>query len=349
MAFRTLIVGLGPAGLGLHLRVLQRLRAARQPNPLFGSGPVVLWDPVKAGLSATYDGTVLADDLAEVARLTPPADTVVHLCTPPSARLGCLETLAAVGFRRFLVEKPLAPDTRTMEAIDALRREGRLELVVVAQWLDSVLSEELHRLVQEGEHGRLHELHFTQLKPRFSRTLQSPSHATALQVELPHSIGVALRLAGRAELLDARLTDMEVGETVVPYMGSAHVRLHHASGVLTGILSDLTAPVRERRVELRFGEAVAVGHYAVSQDDCYAHLELRLPGGPVVYRRSFPDDSLARFLTRSYQRLLDGDDLEDDFTLNVHVVRLLDQATRAATADGSWTGLERIDEVTNVR
>jgi predicted dehydrogenase len=341
---RTLIVGLGSAGTGLHLPVVERLRATATSSPLFAEAPIVLHDPrgMPGGLAG--HGVALAGSLTEAARLAPPGETVVHLCTPPSARLQPLSELAALGFRRFLVEKPLALDDATARRIDRLRRDLGLEMVVVAQWLDSSLTRRLEELIRGGALGRLRELTFVQLKPRFLRTLRSPGQATAFEVELPHSVSVALRLAGDARLLRAGVSDMEVGDVVVRHMGAAHVVLGHDGGVVTRATSDLTAPMRERRVELRFTGGRAVGHYAVSREDCHAQLEVRLPGRP-ARRRVFPDDSLARFTAGAYRRFREGDDLDADLALNLRVAALLGEATRRGTVrHGAPGAQEAADE-----
>jgi hypothetical protein len=81
---RSLIIGLGKSGAGLHLPVLLRLPGTRVP--------VVGVDP--AGVP-DVPGLLAAPSIVDAARLLDPRDTVVHVCTPPTARVRVLTELAA--------------------------------------------------------------------------------------------------------------------------------------------------------------------------------------------------------------------------------------------------------------
>lgn len=318
---RTLIVGLGHAGIDLHWSVLRRLRPDRE---LFAPGPAYGFDPRPAAAPPAGSDLVRLASLADAARVLDPAGTVVHLCTPPVARLDLLRTLADLGFRRILVEKPLAVDLAAAEAIAALRRDARLDLTVVAHWLDSALTVRTAELVRSGRLGELRSISFVQRKPRLRRTLIRAGHPTAFDAELPHSVGVALRLAGDAELVDAGWSDMEVGEVRIPRMGTARLVARHAGGERTEIFSDLTSPVRERRITVELTDGRIVGHYPGSQDDDYAHL--RLCTDRQETRSVFKDDSLTTFLRRVYRQYVEGADGTPEFGLNMRVATLLSEA-----------------------
>jgi predicted dehydrogenase len=321
---RTLIVGLGHAGLDLHWPVLRRLRESAGDRDLFASGPVYGFDLREHTAPPPGEDLVPVRSLAEAARLLDPAETVVHLCTPPVARLDLLHSLADLGFRRILVEKPLATDVTSAESIADLRRSAGLDLTVVAHWLDSALTARCAELVRSGRLGELRAISFVQRKPRLSRTIMTHGHPTAFDAEVPHSLGVALRLAGDARLLDASWTDMQAGDQLVPRMGTARLVARHSDGAHTEIFSDLTSPVRERRVTFELSGGRVVGHYPSSQDDDHAHLRL------VVDRRElrsiFRDDSLANFLRRVYRRYVEGRDGSEEFALNMRVATLLGEA-----------------------
>jgi predicted dehydrogenase len=321
---RTLIVGLGHAGLDLHWKVLRRLRESAGDRDLFASGPVYGFDLWEHTAPLPGEDLTPVRSLAEAARLLDPAETVVHLCTPPVARLDLLHSFADLGFRRILVEKPLATDLASAEAIADLRRSAGLDLTVVAHWLDSALTARCAELIRSGRLGELRAISFLQRKPRLTRTIMTHGHPTAFDAELPHSLGVALRLAGDARLLDASWSDMQVGDQLVPRMGTARLVTRHDSGAHTEIFSDLTSPVRERRVTFDLTGGRVVAHYPGSQDDDYAHLRL------VVDRRElrsvFRDDSLASFLRRVYRQYAEGRDGSAEFELNMRVATLLSEA-----------------------
>lgn len=351
---QTFVIGLGRAGAGLHVSVLSRLRERAAVRQLFAERPLVVCDPRFAAPRELQEalrswgvpgwephGTVLADSVSGATRLLDPERTVIHLATPPAVRLEIIEQLAREGFRKILVEKPLALDERMLAGIERVRHHWGLHLVVVAHWLVSALTARLHELVRSTVLGELRSMSFLQCKPRFSRSLATGNHPTAFDVEPPHSVAVALRLAGAARLSDAGCTDMVVGDTVLPRLGGARLTLQHDCGVRTEIISDLTSPVRQRRVVLQFDSGLAIGHYPGSQDDDHAQLSIvahsASPGLPyddpeasvVAPSRSvFSDDALATFLVRAYRRFSASEGDEAEFALHAAGARLLCAAKR---------------------
>jgi predicted dehydrogenase len=332
---RTFIVGLGRAGMELHWPVLRGLRE-RSPW-LFGGDPPLALDAQDKRAAAANAGLVPVSSLSEARRLTDPANTIVHVCTPPTARLDLLRRLSAAGFRQIVMEKPLAADAATLAEIDRVRQEAELNMVVVAHWLDSALTRRLIELTRTGELGPLRAISVTQLKPRLRRTLGSTGHPTAFDVELPHSVGVALRIAGDAKVATAELTDMRVGRLVVPGMGSARLSIDHDTGPRTTIFSDLASPVRERRIELEFADGRAIGHYPGGEDDHFAHLTVARGVGlsAGVTADVFPDDALSTFFTRVYEEFADGLSFDEEFWLATRVVELLDDAKADAVLTGA--------------
>ncbi|MEW2118900.1 hypothetical protein AB0945_27630 [Streptomyces sp. NPDC005474] len=329
---RTLIIGLGRAGLGLHWAVLRRLRAAGEHPDLFDPAPVLTLDPLAPAAPPRGEELRSVSSVAQARGLLDPERTVVHLCTPPVARLGLLRELAGAGFRRIIVEKPLAVERGAVHDILDLVRTERLRLAVVAPWLASSLTARLARLVEEGELGELRSIDVRQSKPRMSRTLAADGHPTAFDVEPPHSLGVCLRLAGDAVLTGAELSDMHIGDTVVPGMGRAELVLRH-QGATSRIVSDLTAPIRERRVQLGFTEGLAVAHYPGAEDDHYAQLRFSRTGHAETWE-VFPDDALSTYFVDTYRALGDGTALEPQLRLASRVVELLADAKEASSRSG---------------
>ncbi|MHC0432825.1 Gfo/Idh/MocA family protein [Streptomyces sp. O3] len=325
---RTLIVGFGRAGHGLHWSVLRRLRTMDRCAGLFSELPPVVYDSDPHSAQLADPGVLAVPSLEQARELLDPKDTIVHLCTPPTHRLGPLTELADLGFDRILVEKPLVATVDELPAIDALRRARDLKLMVVAHWLESALTRRLRTLVAGGELGELETVFIAQRKPRITRTLGTFGHPTAFDVELPHSVGVVLSLAGDAKTAGAELDDMRVKGNVVPDMGSAQLLLEHHSGVRTEIISDLASPIRERVIRLGFSRGWAVGHYPISESDDYAHLDTSADG--LVPHSVFRDDSLARFLVRAYEQFTSDADLDPGFQLNARVTTVLAEAKEHA-------------------
>ncbi|MFF9127653.1 Gfo/Idh/MocA family protein [Streptomyces sp. NPDC014889] len=322
--FRTLIVGLGRAGAGLHLPALDRMRQRTPAGTLLAEAPVVAVDPAPPALLAP--GVRPVPTLERARDELDSERTVVHVCTPPEGRDVVIGRLARLGFVNLVVEKPLAVDVDQLARVEELCRGHRLRLVMVAQWLASSLTRRLEEYVAGGEFGALREIRIVQRKPRFSRSLATTGHPTAFDVEVPHGLGVALRLAGPARLTGASWSDLAADGVVRPRMGSATLTLAHERGPSTRIASDLTAPVRERRITCEFAEATVVGHYPVSQDDGYAQLSVSGPGRAT--REVFPDDAFAQFLLGAYRRFADGGPSAGDADTGAEAVRLVDAAKR---------------------
>ncbi|MBF9069798.1 Gfo/Idh/MocA family oxidoreductase [Streptacidiphilus fuscans] len=351
---RTLVVGLGRAGAGLHLPVLAKARA-QQPH-LFAPGPVVGVDPHAAPTTggdaeSDADGALrIAESLHAARRLLSPDKTVVHVCTPPLGRPEVIRDLLGVGFRKLLLEKPVAAGTD--ELTEVVRQMGRpgVQVAVVEPWSASTLTERLARLVSSEADprgtrlGSLRQISVVQNKPRFQRSLTTYGHPTAFDVETPHALGVVLHLAGDAEVTYASCTDMVLQGRVLPRMGSCSVQLHHRGGVRSEIRSDLTSPVRERRITLQFDHGTVIGHYPADSADDHAQLRLVTPGSASPPKQVFRDDAFTAFLLRAYADFDGEGPPAEAFTRQVRTVELLAEAKRRCDS-GLTAELRLIDEV----
>ncbi|MDQ0809025.1 putative dehydrogenase [Streptomyces sp. B3I7] len=340
---RTLLLGLGRAGAGLHLPVLARARATHPE--LFAGRPVVGVDPGPRPLpgggppGAGGDRLVVADSLQRARRCLDPAVTVVHLCTPPAVRGALLEEAAHLGYRRFVVEKPLAADRAALRRVRDVVDRHALRVEVVSPWLHSALTDRLAALLADA--GQVRSVAVTQDKARFRRSLTGGSHRHAFEVEVPHALGVLLRLLGDGEVCAASWTDLRLGERVVPHMGGARLALRHRGGARGMVDCDLTSPVRRRRITVDTADGVRlVGHYPVAQDDDVARLDVWRDGRRA--RELFEDDALRRCLVAAYRRFA-GDDppgTADGLWVHARTVELLDDARHLA-AGGTLPRLPR--------
>lgn len=323
-ALDTLIVGAGRAGRGLHLAAVLRARELCAGEPVFALRPPVAVDPIVARHSARSTADILdvVDDVRDVAN---PADTVVHICVPPLSHAAALRAVAEAGFRKVLVEKPLVTWLPEMETVDRLVSSYDLDIGVVSPWLSSSLTLKLRDIIRGELLGNLCALRIEQDKPRFSRTRTRGNHPTAFEVEIPHSLSLALLLGGReAEVTHATCEDMRIGASVMPALGGASLTVQHRSGVLTEIRSDLTSPIRQRKLTARFDEGTVVGHYSVGSDDHYAQLELTRSGCSPQPREVFVDEPFPRLVTQWYRYYAGiGARPTSDLEFNRDVVKLL--------------------------
>ncbi|MFH8934051.1 Gfo/Idh/MocA family oxidoreductase [Streptomyces griseosporeus] len=353
---QPLVVGLGRSGTGLHIRTLARLaeRTAAAGDPLV-TLPAVGCDPRADRLrtAAALRGTTVVATLEEALRHLDPATVVAHVCTPPRLRYALVAELAAHGVRRMIVEKPLAASPGELDALIRLHDEAGLALVPVAHWTGSRLAHRLRALVRGERLGRLRRITVDQHKPRFLRSLTSDEHDSALDVEIPHSLALALDLAGPAALHAAHCWDLRCEDRALPRMGGAHLELAHTSGVTTLLRSDLGAPVRQRSVVCAFDHGTATAHFPLSEDDDHAQLvvtpadrtsaaeadESVTPAGRTDAPEAdepthlvFRDDALTDFLEDAYRAFRSGTTGTTGFTLACATARLLDAAREHVAA-----------------
>src|SRR5947209_14098269 len=340
----TVIVGFGNAGRGLHLRSLLHARRLCKGEPIFATSRIAAVDPrlyVKpraredqtVSLARTLDGVADAD----------PGTTVAHVCTPPRARVDTLERLSARGYSRIICEKPVAGSLGDLHQMLRIITDHGMDVAVVSPWLSSTLTLRLRDMIASEELGGLKSVRIVQRKPRFTRTRDKLDHPTAFEVELPHSMGVALHLAGRdATVVDASSSAMQVDGSTYPHMGGAGAVLEHPSGVRTTIECDLTAPVRERSIELKLEHGTVIGSYPVG-DDTYAQLRVQREGEPAGGREIICDDQLAKMMIEWYSYFAGlGPRPVSDLRFNVEVMDTIAEAKRAA-------GIEDVERIIQAR
>jgi predicted dehydrogenase len=328
----TLILGFGNSGRALHLRSLLHAHRLCKGEPVFATSPIVAVDPAMyAKARARADGSVVLVRSLDQVEGIEPADTVAHVCTPPATRVAVLRQLSARGYRRIVCEKPVAGSVEDLHEVLKIVEEEELDVAVVSPWLSSTLTLALSEAIDLATLGRLKTIEIEQLKPRFTRTRDKVDHPTAFEIEVPHSMGVALHLGGtQAEVVSAGSSDMVLDGVAYPHLGRASVELKHRGGVSTVIDCDLTAPVRKRSIELTFERGTVLGHYPVG-DDTYAQLQVMPEDGPARERELLLDDQLAKMMVDWYTHYADlGPRPVSDLRFNVLVTDTIAAAKRAA-------------------
>ncbi|HST62210.1 MAG TPA: Gfo/Idh/MocA family oxidoreductase, partial [Longimicrobium sp.] len=142
----AVIVGLGRAGLGLHIPVLEKIRHDSAAASPFGA-VVGLVDPMEAGTRRAlhrleydygYDrrGISCATSLAELTGVDPD-HTIVHICTPAEDHVSALRDATEAGFRRIIVEKPCAANTAEVDEMRRIAERTGAQIAVINPYLYS--------------------------------------------------------------------------------------------------------------------------------------------------------------------------------------------------------------------
>lgn len=348
----AVIVGLGRAGLGLHVPVLEKIRRDGAGASPFGS-VVGLVDSVEGGIKRAlhrleydygYDprrvscGTSLAD-LTDV----DPDETIVHICTPADDHASALRAATDAGFRRIIVEKPCASNTADVDEMQRIADRTGASIAVINPYLYSrSVASCKDKIRQMGRQP--HYLEFEMSKPRTTPTLAGRSKPeSVMDVELPHQIATALHLteASRYRVLRAEVRHMHYRETdadpcqVVRNMGLGIIvlELDECVAVLVSYLDALT---RTRELKLRFPNTEHIEAFLPVTGDDHTSVVIEYSGhntdGSAEQRRiaKLPDDMLARCLFDMYSRFISDSPQISDLAFNRKVVDVMDRAKTLA-------------------
>ena len=310
------IIGYGRAGRGLH--------HASLPHP-----QIIVVDPRKVEApGVTWLPTVAAAlERVDLDR------AVFHVTTPVADHHAVVGWLAAAGARNVILEKPMAATAGEARAIAALA--GHTRILPVGVWPSSAVTRRLEQAIADGVIGELRSLRMEQMKPRFNRAAGAVAAAQATEVELPHQLLLALHLGGGpGELADTITWGMPLPDgTELAGAGGVDVTLRQPNRVTTRLMSDLTCPVRLRRLRVTGTRGTLVAHYPISSDDHTG--QVILPGEERELIRDLP---LTQFLDQAYA-FFAGDDEPPpgDLALHVRVAELVEQATfHARTIDEEY-------------
>jgi predicted dehydrogenase len=344
----AVIVGLGRAGLGLHMPVLEKIRRDGAGASPYGSVVGVI-DTVGTGARRAlhrleydygYDpnGVSCGTSFADLTNVDPD-NTVVHICTPADDHASALRAATDAGFRRIIVEKPCASNTADVDEMQRIADRTGASIAVINPYLYSRSVASCKDKIQQV--GRQpHYLEFEMSKPRVAPTLAGRSKPeSVMDVELPHQIATALYLtnASRYRVLRAEVRHMHYRETdsdvcqVVRNMGVGIIvlELDECIAVLVSYLDALT---RTRELKLRFPTTEHIEAFLPVTGDDHTSVVMEYSGhnsdGSMEQTRvaKLPDDMLAHCLFDMYSRFLTDSPQLSDLTFNRKVVDVMDQA-----------------------
>lgn len=308
------IVGYGRAGRDLHHASLRHLGEHQEiiavdPRPPVASRAVT-WQP-------TLDAALSQVDLDRA---------VFHVTTPVADHFPVVARLVEAGARNVVLEKPIAATAAEAREIAALA--GHTRILAVGVWLSSAVTRRIEEVIADGVIGAVRSLRMEQMKPRFTRSAGAVEAAHATEVELPHQLLLALHLGGGpGELADTVTWGMPLpdgGE--LPGAGGVDVTLRQPNRVTTRLVSDLTCPVRLRRLRVTGTRGTLVAHFPISSDDHTG--QVILPGREREVVRDLP---LTQFLDAAYGFFAGRSaPPPGDLALHVRVAELVEQATQNA-------------------
>jgi predicted dehydrogenase len=299
--FQSLIVGFGKAGRDLHLRCLRKAQVKHRQEHLFDE-TVGIVDPRLSELNAGIDQRIPMFRSVDKVQGFDPASTVVHICTAPADHFTALRQVADQGYTKIVMEKPLTPYVGELADIQHLSEERDMEILIVANWLSSSLTARLRTLLSSNQFGKLLRIKSEQHKSRYFRTLNSPGHATAFDVEMPHQLVLALYLGGQDVYVNmAKSSAMQCGTTIIPYMGSAQLGLLHANGTSSFLFSDLTTHIRKRSVELHFENHRIIGYYPTDGEESYSRVTIYDCDDRMLETELLEDDPLTTCFVEFYR------------------------------------------------
>ena len=344
----AVVVGLGRAGLGLHIPVLEKIRHDSAAASPFGA-VVGLVDAVEAGTRRAlhrleydygYDprGISCATSLADLTGVDPD-NTIVHICTPADDHASALRAATQAGFRRIIVEKPCAANTADVDEMRRIADRTGASIAVINPYLYSrSVAGCKDKIRQVGQQP--HYLEFEMSKPRITPTLAGRSRPeSVMDVELPHQIATALHLteASRYRVLRAEVRHMHYREMetevcqVVRNMGVGILVLE-LDQCIAVLISSLDALTRTRVLKLRFPNTEHIEAFLQVTGDDHTSVIMEYSGhhtdGSMEQQgvAKLPDDMLARCLFDMYSRFVTDSPQLSDLTFNRKVIDVMDKA-----------------------
>ncbi|NUS45913.1 MAG: hypothetical protein HOQ24_19745 [Mycobacteriaceae bacterium] len=336
-------MGLGESdGMAAHVRALRRLRAegGDRVAGMFGTEPPVgYWVGEGAGAEPDAAGVdvEVVDSLVQATQLLYPGNTVVHLCTPPGDRT-VMHELVDRGFRLVLLDAPLAVDRDGLRRLVGLAERYRLRIGVVDPWLNGGICRRLLAAVSDGRLGAVRRISVRHSVPRLAQTFSAEQPGTALDVEPPHSIALALALAGMAEVAAATVEDTPtVDGRRVADMGGARLTLRHQAGATTDIFCDLAAPMAEQQVIVEFDKGSVQCNYPLGTEAGFAQMYWTTENGQ-TRRDIFADDPLRQGFLDAYRLFVTESWPQPSLRLHARVVELLADAKALARRSAPTPG-----------
>lgn len=218
-----IIVGSGKASL-LHLNAYFRIREEQKFNLFVVAGSRI--ENEIRELVVKHPGLISLKTLSELKDFDKDP-TIIDICTPTETHGEILRELVGVGFRSFIVEKPLVTDLNAITRI----RKMNVRIRVMQNYLFSQVTRKAREWI--GKYNLKPDAMFCFFcKNRKADTLQKrgfcdeiPPHV--FTVEMPHQLDLAYHFLGNAHVVSASCREMEIGRKTFAGHGFGFINLEH--------------------------------------------------------------------------------------------------------------------------
>jgi hypothetical protein len=350
--FGAVIVGLGRAGLGLHIPVLAKVRREVAEPSSFDRIVAIVDNSESAIGSALHrlsdnfgynPATLSCATSLDGLKGINPEKSVIHICTPENDHLPIMQSAVSLGYRRIIIEKPCAGNTADVDKMQSIVDKNGTSVAVINPYLYSRSVAACKEKIRQN--GKLpYYLEMELSKPRKVPTIQGRSRPeSVIDVELPHQIATALYLtdASRYTILRAEVRHMHYREQdcdpcKIAFNMGVGIIVIEFNHCITVLVSYLDAPSRTRFLKLRFENTVQVEVFLPVTEDDHTSEFVEYFGtnsdGTTDQRRAdkLPDDMFTCCLSDIYKRFAANEAQLSDILFNRKVVDIMDRAKKLA-------------------
>lgn len=264
------------------------------------------------------------------AKIINPLDCIMDVCVPNAFHYEIVNKVVELGFKKVLVEKPLA------DSIEESIKFGYLDanIAVVENYLYSNVTLELKRIIKEQKFiPKYVRIEFS--KDRRPDTMRNRGFHEDRQphlffVEVPHQIAVAHFLFGDVKAnLGAWCNNLIVEGKVFKEHGEGGITLLHDSGVISYSFSCLEGhnhfPLRYRGIRIYCDNNITLcAHYPIGGDDAFYGVVMVYEKDDIIKKYSIKDDNLTYTLDALTESLSENSgNVRSNIALGQKIVKVL--------------------------
>ncbi len=356
--FKSIIVGLGMAGVKLHIKCLQKINelsgrklfdefigiidtdSEKRNNALNSIDQQYLNNSIQS--CSTLSEVKLSDEDKE--------NTIIHICVDDSQHFKVCKEAADAGFKKIIIEKPVAVTIEEVEKMIKLASIYDLRVFVVNNYVYSNALAYCKELIKE--HLKIKKEQILYIESELSKDRRDDNmknrgkHETAFDIEMPHQIAMVLYLTGfhQRRVLRAELTDFywsSADDTAMcpkryqrtKNMGSGSIILK-LDDTIASCFSSLIITKRIRFLEVVFRSGYKIKcEFPGSGNENYSFISTYTPkigGHEQTFSDEFKDDLLTKCFCDFYEAFRDNRASYSDLKFNQDILRTILEAKRLA-------------------